>query len=305
MDTIKRVFCNRRGSARLLWLLSLSALLYWLSVYAVPALYWLVYTRMMNVWGVTRANVARAPGIVQALYRFSALIATLIESAMLLLSARLLNGLFHVRPTQTARGFLKGACAGMAGLFVIWVLLLMMGNVRLGWRLTKPVFSLNTAALLVTTAAEALGESCFLYGALRLLLNERLPAWSAALCMAIVGMLDAFLNDAFTPLMLINGALATLVCATLCNAEDIAPAVGFRFSWNYMDRAILGFAGSTAALYETYPVNRYWLNGGNLSINAGAAVTFLYLALLAMQYMRKRGADGGALHMRKWKKERT
>ena len=44
-----------------------------------------------------------------------------------------------------------------------------------------------------------------------------------------------------------------------------------------LERAVLGFPGYSAALYETYPVNFYWLNGGERGLWHGAAMTFLLL----------------------------
>ena len=115
-----------------------------------------------------------------------------------------------------------------------------------------------------------------MYGAVYGILKKRLPIWAALAGMAV---LNALMSGTLMPVALINGALMALVCCLLLAKRGLAAVIGFRMAWGYLTQAIFGFAGATAALYETYPVNMYWLNGGNAGIMNGAITS---AALLTM-----------------------
>jgi len=94
----------------------------------------------------------------------------------------------------------------------------------------------------------------------------------------------------------------TLVCALLTDRMGAGAAIGFRFAWSYLDQAVLGFAGAQTALYETYPVNMYWLSGGNGGLMCGLLTT---LMLCAAAVMLVRGRMHEYLPVRKESGRRT
>lgn len=286
MYRLKSIFKNRLGEIRLIWLLLFAAFLYGLSMYGVSALYWSIYHKMMGIWGVTSANISRAPGIVQFLYRFSALIAVLIQNGCLLLSARWLAAVSDMNTPWSKRGFWQGILLGTAGVVLIWAFCMALGCVRLGASLKCPSFSINTAAIMLTSLISAAGEGYFLYGIFKRVLMKRLSFWLALSSIALFNMCIALLNGNSFFMSLLNAALMATTCALLAEDGRISQMIGFRMAWVYMDQGILGFAGSQAALYETYPVNLYWLNGGNGGLNAsllsclllaGMSATLLYI----------------------------
>ncbi|MBQ2956188.1 MAG: hypothetical protein IJE08_06990, partial [Clostridia bacterium] len=83
--------------------------------------------------------------------------------------------------------------------------------------------------------------------------------------------------------VLVNILLMSVALCLLTDAYGVLPMAGFGFAWNYLCQAVFGFAGASAALYETYPVNLYWLNGGNSGVMYGAAVTLILTAIIFRQ----------------------
>ncbi len=286
MYRFNSVFKNRLGETRLIWVLLFAAFLYAFSMYGVSTLYWRIYQRMMSIWGVTSANISRAPGIVQFLYRFSALIVVLLQNGCLLVSARWLAALSAVKTSWSKRGFWQGVLLGTAGVVLIWAFSMLIGCVRLGASLKCPSFSANTAAIILTALFSAAGDGYFLYGVFKRVLIKRLPFWLMLLSIALFHTCMALMKGNTFGMSLFNAALMATTCALLAEDGQILQAIGFRMAWIYMDEGILGFSGSQAALYETYPVNLYWLNGGNGGLNAsllsclllaGMSATLLYI----------------------------
>jgi len=176
------------------------------------------------------------------------------------------------------------AVCGM--LTALCVVLMMLGSVRLGWRITRPQVSINTLALLLTTLCAAAGEGLFFYHGLYGGMKKRLPVWAALCGMMAVNLILVLISGMYHPIRLINGALSALVCALLADKIGIAATIGFRWGWSWFDQAVFGFAGAQAALYETYPVNLYWLCGGNNGLMSGI-LTAVVLGALTVWLMRE------------------
>lgn len=287
MNRIKRAFIGPRGEIRSGWLMLMAAVLYVLAAVGVYGVYWRVYNTMMDIWCVTAENVARAPGWVQFLYSWSNVIVQLLESAALIGFAAVLNRWAGVEREKGAGA--KGAACGVglaAGcVALIWLILLLTGSVRLGWRLSRPNFSVNTMAMLITALAAAAAEGCFLYGAVYGMMKKRLPIWMALIAAAVINMA---MNGLAARGAWVNSCLIAIVCCLLAERYGLISAVGFRFAWNFLDRAVFGFAGAAGALYETYPVNLYWLNGGHAGVMSGLLTTFI-LAAAAFFLIRRTG----------------
>ncbi len=284
---IKKLFVGKHG-IRTVWLIAAAVGLYVLSAGGVYYLYRILYSAMMGVWGVTSENILRAPASVQFLYQWSNVIVQLLQGGALIASAMLLRRMTGAECEKKTdmRGMLFGAGMGAACVCVLWCVLMLLGCVRLGWRITKPAFSINTFALLLTISAAALGEGIFLYGALYGGMKKRLPVWAA---IAVTTVLRVLMQGVFSPMAIINNALIAVLCCLLTDRRGIGSAIAFRFAWSYLEQAVFGFAGYTAALYETYPVNMYWLSGGNSGIAAGVltALVLIGACLLLTKPLKK------------------
>jgi len=130
-------------------------------------------------------------------------------------------------------------------------------------------------------------EGVFLYGTLWILMKKRWPGGAAHGVMCAWSVLFLLLDGEVQPTALVSGALSVLVLCGLSERYGAAAAVGFLFSRSWLEQAVFGFAGAAGALYETYPVNLYWLNGGNAGLQCGALM-IVTLAGLAMWLYRER-----------------
>ena len=289
MKQIKQVFVDRNGRMRTVWLLCAAAALYAAVSVGVYWLYWYLYETMMGIWGVTAENIIHAPDAVRFLYRWSNGILQLMQNGLLIVGAALLVRLSG-QNGKAEGGLVKqlgiGAAVGAVCVALLWCVLMMLGSVRLGWRITRPQVSINTLALLLTTLCAAAGEGLFFYRGLYGGMKKRLPVWAALCGMMAVNLILALTSGVYHPIRLMNGALSALVCALLADKIGIAATIGFRWGWSWLDQAVFGFAGAQAALYETYPVNLYWLCGGNNGLMSGV-LTAVVLGALAAWLMRK------------------
>ncbi len=297
MKQIKQVFVDRNGRMRTVWLLCAAAALYAAVSVGVYWLYWYLYETMMGIWGVTAENIIHAPDAVRFLYRWSNGILQLMQNGLLIVGAALLVRLSG-QNGKAEGGLVKqlgiGAAVGAVCVALLWCVLMMLGSVRLGWRITRPQVSINTLALLLTTLCAAAGEGLFFYRGLYGGMKKRLPVWAALCGMMAVNLILALTSGVYHPIRLMNGALSALVCALLADKIGIAATIGFRWGWSWLDQAVFGFAGAQAALYETYPVNLYWLCGGNNGLMSGV-LTAVVLCALAAWLMRKEIGEGLSL----------
>ena len=284
MKRFDNIFRGKSGEIKIGWLLALAACLYLLAE-GVYYGYWSVYGMMMDVWGITENNVMRAPAAVRLLYRWSGVIGQLMRNTVLAASGILLCRLTNtdLKNAEEKKGRFWGPAAlGAAGVTGLWCLLMLTGSVRLGWRITKPVFSVNTFALLLTNLSAAAAEGIFLYGAVYGSMKKRLPVWAARGVVAGIAAL-MIAPTGVGAAVLVNILLMSVALCLLTDAYGVLPMAGFGFAWNYLCQAVFGFAGASAALYETYPVNLYWLNGGNSGVMYGAAVTLILTAIIFRQ----------------------
>ena len=289
MSKGKAIFIDRQGRMRLGWLLCACVILYAAAAFGVYYGYWNLYRTMMGIWGVTGENVRRAPAAVRFLYSWSGVIEQMLEGAAVMAAAWAVHKLDgRTWNKGSAAGYAFGAGVGAAGIGLIWIVMLLSGCARLGWRLTAPEISVNTFALLLTAFVSASAECLFLCSAVCESTEKRLPGWAARAAAAAFCLLMCLAEGITEPVMLINAALTAWTVCLLAKRRGVSAAIGFRFIWEYLSQAVFGFAGAAAALYETYPVNVYWLNGGNSGVMNGVLTTAVLCGLLALLIRKER-----------------
>ncbi len=285
---IRSLFVNEEKAVRTGWIIVLAAGLYLLADGGVYQLYWYLYRTMMGIWGVTGENIARAPAAVRFLYSWSNVIGQILISGAVCCAAVWLGRACRTeRKTgagESGRAFGAGVGVGAALTAGVWAALMLTGSVRLGWRLTRPEITVNTLALLITTLSSACAESMFVYGAFRQCVKKRLPAWAAPVVGVVWSVLFLLLDGVAYAPALIGGGLAALAVWGMAERFGTAAAAGFLFAGSFLEQAVFGFAGAQAALYETYPVNMYWLNGGSGGVGSGVMMMAALAGLAAWLY---------------------
>ena len=295
--TVTRLIRNKDGWIRTALAVLMALCLYALCVPGAEWLYWTGFNALMRLWGVTDRNIARAPLLVRLFARYSGVLLTLVQSALLFgLSRRVMKAFSLDAPEKAGRGSAcaRGALCGAGSLLVLWILLLLIDNMRLGRSLLRPAWSVNAVLLPVTLAATAGAGLCWGLGLLYRLFERSLPEPFAvalgALLLAPVTLGSAHIDAMVAVNTLLCGAV---LCLSVKRKGSRAWAFGFLCAVWILERAALGFPGYAAALYETYPVNYYWLNGGERGLWHGAAMTALLLCqiMLLIRPFRRRSAS--------------
>ena len=294
-----RILKNKHGRIRAALVLLMACALFALCVPFAAWLYWMGFNALMKLWGVTSRNIARAPWFVRQLTRFSGVILTVIQSLLLLVLSRRVacwRGLAIERTPRPAawRDGLHGAAIGALSLLGLWLLLLAAGNMRLGRSLLRPQWSVNALALPLTIALSATAYLSWGVGLIFRFVKARLP-WQAAVAVSALLLAPALLDSTEIDALL---AVNLLLCGAVCSISaqktgSWAWSLGFLGAVWMLERAVLGFPGYTAALYETYPVNYYWLSGGEKGLWHGAAMTLFMLchAALLLRPLRRKSSS--------------
>ncbi|MBO4298829.1 MAG: hypothetical protein J5998_08505 [Clostridia bacterium] len=294
MRPLKRLLKNRSGQVRLMIVLLAALAVYALCVPAAEWLYWTGFNALLKLWGITDRNIARAPWPVRQFARFSGVVLTLVQGALLFALSRAMTRFLPGRMASwRGRACAGGAAGGAVSLLLLWGVLVLADNMRLGWPLSRPAWSIDAALLSLTAAVTAAAGLCWgltLFSFLERSLPEAFAVALGTLLLAPVTLSSAHIDAP----AVVNTLLCGMVCClSLKRKGSWAWAAGFLSALWIMERAVLGFPGFDAALFETYPVNYYWVNGGEKGLWNGAAMTVLLLgwAALFIRPIRRRAAS--------------
>jgi len=286
----KGLLFDRGGALRrgVRLILALAALL--LSAWAVPFLLTRLSALMFSVWGVTAENAGRAPGWVQGLYGGWLYLVSLAQGGAIALAALLAGRSlgFRVRMGKgIAFGLLLGAGAA-AGMILAFRLADVM---RFGHALSRPQWSGLAVLLAVSAAAQALGAALATG-----LVGEALSGWRRPLALAGCAGFYALLFGRWTPAGLASGALFGLLTWLWREKKGgFSPAFGFLAMFSVLTVAVFGLPPwQPGALYETYPVSKPWLTGGEAGPWAGLFLTALLAALTLAAALPSRRARAAA-----------
>ena len=283
---------NRRGQIRPVLILIISIAIYVACVPLVEWLYWTGFNALIRLWGITESNMARAPWLIRQFMRFSGVILTVVQSLILIFLSGLpvlkrLSGVGEAPLHKyAAKSWLRGAAWGAGSLLALWALLLLGDNMRLGHSLLKPSWSADIPALALTSLFFAAGGLAWGIGFSFEAFRHKMPL-SFAVLLGSALLVPILLNSTkIDAVLLVNLLLCgALLCLSAEKEGDWSWAFGFLAALWLMERAVLGFPGYSAALYETYPVNGYWLNGGESGLWHGiglSAVMLFHIARLTL-----------------------
>ncbi len=285
---------------RALWCLAvlLGAALLWLAARdGMAALYWTICNALIDLWGVTQKNIARAPWFVRAMVEYGSEIASLLGGALLLaLSAVVRRRLRGEEPAPEKlgwRGVVRAAGTGAAALAGIWLVFRLLGTMRLArgsrWNAALPLgaSTLMLAARLV-----------FFYEAAYPLVRRFAGPRGGSVIMLFGALLLTAWEDSTKGLWLLNTFLMAML--SLADYEKHGTAWGmiaFRLAFS-LSAELVGFPGTAALLYETYWVNSAWLNGGAFGPMAALGTTILLAGPLLRRFRPIHKALSWSAHRR-------
>ena len=293
------IWHNKRGKAQVIAVLVLAAALLAACMPLAGRLYWIGFNALMTLWGVTEQNVSGTPWLIRAFIRYSGVILMVIQGGLLLIGSLRLSQGKRLKTEKAPRRNTTGQCArggaaGAGSMLVLWLALLALDNMRLGRPLSRPQWSVNALILPLTIALTTAAILCWGVGWVFRFLAGKMP-WPAAVAVSSAMLAAALLDSAqVTPLLPVNLLLCGAVCCLSARKTGCwAWSWGFLCAVRLLERAVLGFPGFSAALYETYPVNYYWLNGGERGLWHGLAMTLLMLfhGIRLARALRKKSAS--------------
>jgi hypothetical protein len=278
--TAKKVLLDKDGALHrfVKLILALAALL--LAAWAVPLGLTALFQALFSAWGVTGETVSLAPGWAQALFGGWLYVNGFIQGAAISLAAWLCGRWLNER-VRMGKGIGIGLLAGALAAAALVICFRLTDVMRFGHALSRPAFSVLTPMLLFYVMAQALGAALAAG-----LIGKILAGWHRAL--GFVGCALGYwaLFGRWTVFGALGGALFGLLLWGMYEKKGgVAPAFGFLAAFSVLTVAVFGLPPwQQGALYETYPVSKPWLTGGDLGPWAGLAMTVV-LALFTLVWV--------------------
>jgi hypothetical protein len=275
--TAKKVLLDRNGAlCRFVKLiLALAALL--LAAWAVPLGLTALFQALFSAWDVTGETVSLAPGWAQALFGGWLYVNGCIQGAAISLAAWFIGPLLGTR-VRMGKGLFVGLLAGAVAAGVLLIFFRLTDVMRFGYALSSPAFSALTPVLILYLLIQALGASLA-----ALIIGEILSGWNRPSALIGCALVYALLFGRWTPIGLAGGALFG-VSLWLAREKKggVALAFGFLSAFSFLTVAVFGMPPwQQGALYETYPVSKPWLTGGETGPWAGLAMLLILAGLTA------------------------
>ncbi|WP_052461612.1 CPBP family intramembrane glutamic endopeptidase [Sporosarcina koreensis] len=179
--------------------------------------------------------------------------------------------------------FAYGLFLGAASITVIFLLLLVTGNVSMDNSFGAPAFSAYTVAFLVMYILVGLSEEMFFRGYVMSTMQSRgNPKWAVYLVSAVVFSLAHGLNPNVSWLGLLNIVFVGVLFAYMfLETDSLWLPIGYHMTWNYFQGNVFGFAVSGTTPNGIYNVSieggNAWLTGGAFGLEGGLAATLLIL----------------------------
>lgn len=251
----------------------------WLGAWGFSAL----TQKLFALWGVTEKSVSYAPQWLQtAIGCYGSLEAAaqgLCGLAAAWLGARFLLG---QRLPGRIRHIFTGAGIGFALSALAFALLRLTDSVR-----TMPSGGMSPLAevlSLLGALGSALAPEALLGGIVFALAaphaNISLQKGLLFVAFALLNALLYALSCPWTPAALASLLCMSAACAMLYARQSWLGAVALRCFWSFSAHRIFGFSstGLTGMFFETYPVSRDWLTGGDYGLESGWLCALLFAA---------------------------
>ena len=233
---------------------------------------------LLEIWGVTAKTLLYAPAWLQtalaSYFSLRSLVCGALGYGGVLLCARYLyKDRLHVQWRHIALGAGIGICLSA----LAFAILMPTGSVRTmkahGVFPLAELFSFAGAAFSALSAESLLGG--VLYRASRL----RRP-WLKRLVFVLLGALLYGLSASWSFLSILSVFAMSALCASLYEKRSFWASAAVRCFWAFGTHRIFGFSanGTPGIFFETYPVSRDWLTGGDFGLESGLLCAVLFAA---------------------------
>ncbi|WP_339252321.1 CPBP family intramembrane glutamic endopeptidase [Sporosarcina sp. FSL W8-0480] len=188
-------------------------------------------------------------------------------------------------PQLGFRGSLRdlwfGLFLGAASIVVIFLILLVTGNIKMLNSFGSPEFTVYTLSYLLLFILVGFFEEMFFRGYVMSTMQRRgNPKWLIYVISAVIFSLVHGMNPNVSVLGLVNIALVGILFAYMFDATNsLWLPIGYHITWNYFQGNVFGFAVSGTTPYGIYNVSvengNSLLTGGAFGLEGGLLATLL------------------------------
>lgn len=180
---------------------------------------------------------------------------------------------------------LKGLGLGAVSLIIVFITLLITGNITLNNALSSPHFSFTLLSGLIVFILVGINEEMFARGYCMTVLRQTGNKYVVVTVSAVIFSLMHSLNPGMNFFCYINLFLFGLLTAYMAiKSGNLWLSIGYHITWNYFEGNICGFLVSgqgVNGLYSLKLPSKNFVNGGKFGPEGGIVVTLIILLNIA------------------------
>ncbi|MBM7600336.1 membrane protease YdiL (CAAX protease family) [Virgibacillus halotolerans] len=296
------MFKNQSGQVRAGWLILLAGIAMFLvqTIFTIPGIILLVMTEAANMVNTSTSDVMATLDEHPWITLFIQGGGTAGGILITLLLWRFVNkmSLKELGIRGSGKDFGFGLLLGAISITIIFILLMMTGNVELINGFSRPEFTAYTLAFAIMFILVGFFEEMFFRGyVISTMLSRGNKKWVIYVVSALLFSIVHATNPNVSMIGLINIALVGILFAYMFDVTNsLWLPIGYHMTWNYFQGNVFGFAVSGTTPHGIYNVstavgNKLW-TGGAFGLEGGLMATILILAgFIATNLYAKRKGD--------------
>lgn len=188
-------------------------------------------------------------------------------------------GLINIK--KGYKDLFKGLAFGALSMILVFIILIVSGNISLQSPLSNPNFNISLLIQLVFFIFVGINEEMFSRGYCMTVLRQTGNTWIVLIVSSIIFSVMHSLNPSMSIISYVNLFLVGLLFAYMfLRSNNLWLPIGYHITWNYFQGNIFGFQVSglsTESLYKlNTPVNNI-ITGGGFGPEGGLVVTFIII----------------------------
>lgn len=198
--------------------------------------------------------------------------------------------------SKSGMQLITGLLFGAASMTLLFIILLVTGNISLLNSITNPQFSISTASGILVFIFVGIKEEVLSRGYCITALNQMERPWLSVIISSAIFSLLHIMNPGVSPLGLLNIFLVGILFGLMyLKSSSLWMPIGYHITWNYFQGDIFGLPVSGLPQKGIYSIDVYMdnlLTGGSFGPEAGLLATaIIVLGIMIIWKFYKRGAE--------------
>ena len=286
---MKKIFINKNSQLRSGFKIASTLATFIISTNVISFIAMVVLTIVMLLTNKLEINniTAYMEGLTSLSTGFGIFL-NLIQCICMILSIWIFWKLFDRKPIREIglinikkgyKDLFKGLVYGAFSMIIVFILLLVSGNITLRTPMSSPNFNMSLLTGLGLFILVGINEEMFARGYCMTVLKQTGNKWAVVIVSSIIFSLMHSLNPSMTIISYINLFLFALLAAYMfIKSNNLWLPIGYHIMWNYFEGNIFGFQVSgltTQSLFKLKaPVDNI-ITGGAFGPEGGLIVTFI------------------------------